>query len=143
MADAFQEPVRSSLAVLSVHNKPRAQQSSTAGAFALARPKRKATGNSGKENNGGLEIFVDDEFKPGNPEPGPLPSAPVTGLWTKLGGFEQNRQVLRCSLSLRQSLKIRASRAFKPNLQGIMQQFHCYSAWQSDPLHSWQLISNG
>ena len=107
--DACQEPVRSSLAVLSVHNKPRAQQSSAAGAFALARPKRKATGNPGKENNGGLEIFVDDEFKPGNPEPGPLPAAPVTGLWTKLGGFEQNRQVWRCSLSLCQARRVELS----------------------------------
>ncbi len=92
IVSTVQEPVRSSLAVLSVQNKPRQQQSSTAGGFALARPKRKATSNPGKENAGGLDIFVDDEFKPGNPESGAPSAAPVAGLWTKLGGFEQNRQ---------------------------------------------------
>ena len=92
--DALSEPLRSSLAVLSVQNKPRTQQSSAAGGFALSRPKRKATGNPDKENGGGLDIFVDDEFKPGSPDSRPASAAPVTGLWTKLGGFEQNRQVI-------------------------------------------------
>lgn len=91
MIVAAQEPVRSSLAVLSVQPKPRQQQLSAPGAFALARPKRKAADNPGKENSSGLDIFVDDEFKAGNPDSGPASAAPVTGLWSKLGGFEQNR----------------------------------------------------
>ena len=91
--DAPDDPVRSSLAVLSVQNKPRQQQSATVatGAFALARPKRKAASNPGKENAGGLEIFVDDEFKAGKGGTKPPPVVPTSGLWNKLGGFEQNR----------------------------------------------------
>ena len=91
--DTSDDPVRSSLAVLSVQNKPRQQQPATvaAGAFFLARPKRKATSNPGKENTGGLEVFVDEEFKAGKTGSKPPPVAPASGLWNKLGGFEQNR----------------------------------------------------
>ena len=87
------DPVRSSLAVLSVQNKSRQQQPANvaAAAFALARPKRKAASNPGKENAGGLEVFVDDEFKAGRAGIKPSPVVPVSGLWNKLGGFEQNR----------------------------------------------------
>lgn len=89
-----EEPVRSSLAVLSSHNKPRQQQQPApvvAGSFALARSKPKAARTSGKENAGGLDIFVDDEFKPGKAEAKPESALPTSGLWNKLGGFEQNR----------------------------------------------------
>lgn len=91
--DTPDDPVRSSLAVLSVHNKPSRQQPAraAAGTFALARPKRKAAGNPGKENAGGLEVFVDDEFKAGKAGTKQAPVVPTSGLWTKLGGFEQNR----------------------------------------------------
>lgn len=91
--DAPDDPVRSSLAVLSVHNKPSRQQPATtaAGTFALARPKRKAACNPGKENAGGLEVFVDDEFKAGKAGTKPASVLPTSALWNKLGGFEQNR----------------------------------------------------
>lgn len=91
--DTPDDPVRSSLAVLSVQNKPRQQQPATVatGAFALARPKRKAASNPGKENAGGLEVFVDDEFQAGKAGTKPVPLVPASGLWNKLGGFEQNR----------------------------------------------------
>lgn len=87
------DPVRSSLAVLSVQNKTRQQQPATAAAcaFALARPKRKAASNPGKENAGGLEVFVDDEFKAGKAGTKSSSVLPASGLWNKLGGFEQNR----------------------------------------------------
>ena len=89
-----EEPVRSSLAVLSAHSKPRQQQQPAPVApagFALARTKPKAACTSGKENAGGLHVFVDDEFKPGKVEAKPSPALPTSGLWNKLGGFEQNR----------------------------------------------------
>ena len=92
--DAPDDPIRSSLAVLSVQNNPRRQQqpaTAAAGAFALARPKRKAASNPGKENSGGLEVFVDDEFKAGKAGTKPPPVLPASGLWNKLGSFEQNR----------------------------------------------------
>ena len=92
-AEAANEPVRSSLAVLSVQNKSRpAEQSNVPGAFAFARQKRKATAAADKENGGGLDIYVDDAFKPGKAALSLPPAAP-TGLWTKLGSHEQNRQV--------------------------------------------------
>ena len=96
-AEVAQDPVRSSLAVLSVQNKVRvAEQSNIPGGFALARPKRKALVNPDKENSGGLDIYVDDGFKPGKLASGPSPAAPTAGLWTKLGGFEQTRQSACC-----------------------------------------------
>lgn len=90
LLDAPDDPVRSSLAVLSVLNKT-SQQQPAAGAFALARPKRKAAGNPGKENAGGLEVFVDDEFEGGRGGTKTSMVTPASGLWNKLGGFEQNR----------------------------------------------------
>ena len=68
-------------------------QSNVPAAFALARPKRKATAVADKENGGGLDIYVDDAFKPGKTAMGLPPAAPTMGLWTKLGGHEQNRHV--------------------------------------------------
>ena len=94
LLDTPDDPVRSSLAVLSVHNKTSQQQqpaTAAAGAFALARPKRKAAGNPGKENAGGLEVFVDDEFKGDRAGTKASLVTPASGLWNKLGGFEQNR----------------------------------------------------
>lgn len=93
LLDTPDDPVRSSLAVLSVQNKTSQQQTATAaaGGFALARPKRKAASNPGKENAGGLEVFVDDEFKAGRAGTKSSLAAPASGIWNKLGGFEQNR----------------------------------------------------
>lgn len=94
LLDTPDDPVRSSLAVLSVQNKTSQQQTATAaaGGFALARPKRKAASNPGKENAGGLEVFVDDEFKAGRAGTKSSLAAPASGIWNKLGGFEQNRK---------------------------------------------------
>ena len=88
MVEEAVQPMRNSLSALAVHGKQRPVGSSTTGT-GLKRPKRKAFTSSDKENAGGLDIFVDEELKPGTAGPKAIQAAP--GAWNKLGTFEQNR----------------------------------------------------
>ena len=81
------QPMRNSLSALAVHGKQRPVASTISSG--LKRPKRKAFTCSDKENAGGLDIFVDEEFKPGTAGTKATQAAP--GAWNKLGTFEQNR----------------------------------------------------
>lgn len=81
------QPARNSLSALAVHNKQR-----PVAAPASSGLKRKAFAAADKENAAGLDIFVDEEFQPGKAGAKPSQAAPITGLWTKFGTFEHNRQ---------------------------------------------------
>ena len=82
------QPARNSLTALPIHGKQRPVAASKG--VGLKRP-RKAFTASDKENAGGLDIFVDEEFKPGTAGTKAAHVPPAAGLWTKLGTFEQTR----------------------------------------------------